>query len=201
MLGRRKQLWSPMLDALPTAEKAGAMAAQMALTMRRRGIKKAGICPTKDVLGFEAVVARVAGPDIGEADEQDPDELLDDAHCARDACTLMAGVGIARGPYGDLFYRVMQCYGVVIDFYYSRRFGVDPMAVIPPNLVPGPPGFRLFLDDLVGRFADALTESRMGTWPQEFPRTLQRLAREKAHELPLVQSVVNKPPMMMRLYP
>jgi len=88
-----------------------------------------------------------------------------------------------------------------MDFFYAQRCGVYPMDVISPDVVPGPPGFRLFIDDLVGRFADALTDAPTDTWPKEFPQTLARLAREKGHDLPMVQSVAEQSPLMLDAYP
>lgn len=65
-------MWDLQLDALPEAEGASALAAVFYLKVAQRNFRKLRLSPIKKSLEFEALVARVAGPEIGPQDAQDP---------------------------------------------------------------------------------------------------------------------------------
>lgn len=172
-----------------------ALAATYFLKLAARNLKKVGLSPIKKSLEFEALVARVAAPDIGRAEEQDPRELYDVAHALRDSRTIVAGSPVRDGPYGDLFHRVLHGWGVVIDLAYQSRLGYPPQ--IDPIDTVDPPALRLFLDDAVGRFSDALTRSPTGTTDGRFPQSLYELAaRHEGEEPRLVAALRGEPPFV-----
>ena len=108
MIRRKKSPWAASIDELPESEQAGAFAAIYLLKVAGRILNKQKVPPIKKSEDFEALVARVAGPSLGKADEQEARALFDVAHCLRDARTVLAGSRLVYGPYGDLFYRVLD---------------------------------------------------------------------------------------------
>lgn len=191
-------MWDPQLDALPSQEGAAAIAAIMYLKMAERNLRKLRLSPTKRSLPFEALVARMAAPDIGRTDEQDPRDLYEVAHRLRDSRTVVAGSPLRNGPYGDLFHRALWGWGTVIDLAYQDRMGYVPQ-IDPIDTVPAP-DLRHFLDAAVGRYADALMQSPTGTTDGQFPQTLRTVATHFGNSPPqLVVEVRSQEPFVSRV--
>jgi hypothetical protein len=194
MLGRgKKPQWSPELDDLPGDEKVAAMSAILFLKLSGRHLKKAKILPEKDPLAFEALVARIAAPFVGKAEEQSPREIYEIAHCLRDGATVLSPGQLSRGPYGDLFYRVDQGCSVVVHTMWAQRGGGE-LQINPADTVE-PPHLADFLDAMASRFADALLKRPTGTWqPMRFTETLLRLSSESSEDPPLIAALRAKQP-------
>ncbi len=191
-------MWDPQLDALPEAERASALAAVFYLKIAERNFRKLRLSPIKKSLEFDALVARVAGPDIGPKDAQDPRDLFAVAHCLRDSRTVVAGSPVRNGPYGDLFHRVLWGWGTVIDLLFQDRLGYAP-AIDPVDTVPTPQ-LRLFLDSAVGRYADGLMNLPSATTPGDFPSTLESLSAHFQQGVPrLIEALEGQQPFVSSL--
>ena len=198
MLGRKKKpMWAPELDALPSDEKATAMVAIYFLKLSGTALKKFKVLPEKDPMQFEALVARVSVPFLGPADEDyDPRDQFEIAHCLRDGATVLAGSQLTRGPYGDLLYRVDQGCSAIVHKLYAQRVGSE-LLIDPANTV-APPKLRLFLNAMTAQYADALLGQPTGTSDEraDLVETLSRLARLPT-EPHLVTAVRGKQPMAL----
>lgn len=195
MLGRRKPLWDPQLDDLPDTEKPSVLAALYYLKMAERNLRKRRLSPLKKSLAFEALIARVAAPDIGARDEQDPRDLYEIAHRLRDSTTVVAGSPVRNGPYGDLFHRVLWGWSIVLNLAFRDRMGYAP-EIDPIDTVPAP-DLRHFLDAAAGRYADALTQAPIGSTRGAFPDTLVELSQQlHGAEPELVSSLRSQEPFV-----
>lgn len=201
MFGRsKKPLWHPSLDALGAEARPQLLAAIYFLKLSDTGLKKLKVSPVKGSLEYEAIVARVAAPSVGRADEQEAREVFDVAHCLRDSRTVLAGSPLSDEPYGDLFYRVLVGYSAVMERLYAQRMGYPPQ-IDPVNTVE-PPHLREFLNETACRFGEAVTGAPPGTWSGDLRGALEELAENHANRpSELIEALDGQPPLYSRMYP
>lgn len=158
--------------------------------------------PPSSQAWFGLLVARVAAVMFANPadDERDFNEFGHLMVCLKDARVAIGGTPVSRQPIGDLFYRVIGGWNVIVHTAWALRFGshgdIDDLHVRPPEL-------REFLVSTVARFADGLCEQPTGEWRATgVVETLARLEEKFASGSlpPLIGVLEGRQPVALRVY-
>ena len=163
----------------------------------RPGFSKSGVLPLAEGADFEILVAQtMIDLDLGSGPpERDLARL---AHIVSHVRLLVAGSRLAQGPYGDLFYRVLIGWGATLDRIGLQKYGGGSKFDEDERL--GPPLARMFLNQVVSRFDEALRGARPGTRTASSSPTLGGVGRRPRRRPPLIAGLVGASPMVMAVH-
>ncbi|HWH10977.1 MAG TPA: hypothetical protein VG165_07610 [Solirubrobacteraceae bacterium] len=160
----------------------------------RPGFAKSGVLPVGEGADFEILVAQTM-IDLDLASGPPERDLARLAQIVAHVRLLVAGSRLAQGPYGDLFYRVLIGWGATLDRIGLQKYGAAPKFDEDERL--GPPLARMFLNQVVSRFDEALRDAPTGTTDGDLVPTLGALAADLGHQPPLIAALVGASPMVM----
>jgi hypothetical protein len=158
----------------------------------RPAFYKSKLLPSGDGLDFEILVAQTM-VDVDLTNGPPPKDLAVLAHIVSHSRLVLAGSKLPKGPYGDLFYRVLTAYGAALDQIGIKEHGQAPTFDEAERI--GSPLVRMFLNQVAQRFSEALRGEEPHTRGGELVATIEDLAVDLDPKPPLIAALRNKTPM------